>query len=305
MTTSRVVVTTLLALAGLASGCREGGEADDDPGGPADAAPPADAPPDPHPGEIVLMTWNLQTFPKAPSTAARVQQLLRQYGPDLVAVQEIDDVPAFEALDAAMPEYRGLLANDAFGDIRVGFLVREGAVEIDRTETLFASDDYAFPRPPLLVHAKVEGIDFTAVALHLKATGTDDSQARRAEAIGKLDAWAQGELALAGAERELVLLGDWNDKLTDPPADNVFAAMLARPESYTFLTLPLAEQEDQQGGTYIPSESFIDHVMITNDLLADYHDATVQVLRLDDADAQYHPSISDHRPVLVRFRPVP
>ena len=69
--------------------------------------------------------------------------------------------------------------------------------------------------------------------------------------------------------------------------------------------MPLAQQEAQKGGTYIPLESFIDHVMMTNDLLADYHAGTVQVLRLDDADPQYVPSISDHRPVLVHFRPVP
>jgi endonuclease/exonuclease/phosphatase family metal-dependent hydrolase len=294
---SLLVAVSLLALA-----CREESSGDDDDDG-ADAgvdAGPED--PGPHPGEVWVMTWNLQLFPLTASAPGRVRQTLADYPADLVAVQEIDSSAAFVALDEALPQYTGLLANDATGDTRVGLLYRQGQVQIDDVRTLFSNDSTAFPRPPLAVHATSQGIDFTVVVLHLKALGGEENEERRRQAIAKIDAWIVDEVA-AGGDPDVVVLGDWNDELTKPAGDNVFTLLLDRPDDYRFLTLALEIANDDEYGTYIPRPGFLDHILITTDGLTEWGQGVTEILRLDDQDPQYEAAVSDHRPVLTKFRP--
>jgi len=49
-----------------------------------------------------------------------------------------------------------------------------------------------------------------------------------------------------------MLLGDLNDQLTDAPDANVFEPLLAQPDQYRFLTMPLAQAGQQ---SYIPFPS--------------------------------------------------
>jgi len=96
-----------------------------------------------------------------------------------------------------------------------------------------------------------------------------------------------------------MIAGDWNDDLTDPEEDNVFTAFLERPEQYRFLTNTAAEHGDY---SYIPFKKLIDHVMVTTDSLGEYGDGSTEVLRPDQADPSYRYDVSDHRPVVSRFR---
>jgi endonuclease/exonuclease/phosphatase family metal-dependent hydrolase len=291
---------SLLVCALLVAGCREdsGDPVDDVDGGAIDAGGP-DADPGPHPGEVWAMTWNLQLFPKTEESAARVAAVLAELPVDVLAVQEIDDVAAWNALDEALPDYTGVLASDALAETRVGLLYRQAQVRVDDVQTLFTSDDYAFPRPPLVVHASAQGMDFTFVVLHLKALGDEDSEARRRDAIGKLDTWMAQQLA-AGEDADLVVLGDWNDELGKPASDNVFTVLLDQPAKYRFLTAPL---EAADGSTYIPRPGFLDHILITADALGEWGDGATEVLHLDEGDEDYVDRVSDHRPVLTKFRP--
>ena len=298
MSARKYVLGLALALAACA------GQGDDDAAGfdaGADDAARADADPGPHPGEVWVAAWNLQEFPKAESTVARVTEVLPSLEADLLGIEEVGDLAAFAQLDSALADYDGLLADDGDGYTRVGLFYRRGTVEILAQETLFADDPSAFPRPPLHVTVRTQGIELDVLVLHLKALSDPDSQARRAAAIVKLDGWLRGQLA-AAPERQFLLVGDWNDELTDAGSDNVFAPMLARPEAYDFLTLPLAQ--DPEATTYIPIDgSFIDHMLLTRNALDDWGAGVTQVVHLDDSVPGYRSVISDHRPVLTKFRP--
>jgi endonuclease/exonuclease/phosphatase family metal-dependent hydrolase len=293
MSGRKYVLWLALALAACA------GQGDDD--AVAADAGTADADPGPHPGEVWVAAWNLQQFPKAAGTIARVAEVLPSLEADLVGVEEVGDLAAFAQLDDALADYDGLLAADGDGYTRVGLFYRHGTVEILAQETLFPDDPSAFPRPPLHVTVRTQGIALDVVVLHLKALSDADSQARRAAAIVDLDTWLRGQLA-AAPERQFLLVGDWNDELTDAGADNVFAPMLAQPETYDFLTLPLAQDPDAT--TYIPIDgSFIDHMLLTDNALDDWGAGVTTVVHLDESIPDYRSVISDHRPVLTKFRP--
>jgi len=270
-----------------------------------------DAPP-PTTG-IAVLTWNLENFPLSGETSAFVSETVTELNADLVAVQEISDPAAFVAMAAALPAYDAVLNDDPDGFQRVGLLYNSERVSLTDVETLFDGYDdlcgaagcwYPFPRPPLKAQvtattATGATFDFIVVVVHLKAYLDAESEDRRRAACEALDGWIRDQLA-GGAEQDVVVLGDFNDSLTDPPQNNVFQPFLQAPELYTFLTLPLEEAGQH---TYISYDSFIDHVLITTDALAEYGDGVTTVLPLEAAYSGYQSTVSDHRPVLSLFMP--
>lgn len=246
-------------------------------------------------GTIRVMTWNLESYPLTADTEAEVLQVLADERPDLVAVQEIDDEPAFYALDEALPDYASTLASQGDGYIKVGLLYNPSRVEIFDVQTLFTADDYAFPRAMLSARVRELAIpdhDFRLGIVHLKAQLDQDSEDRRRAACVALDTWIGTEQA-AGPEQEFVVVGDFNDELLDPPQWNVFGPLLTSADG-GFVTLPLEQAGD---ATYIPFTSFIDHALVRGSAL--YPESSARVLYLDSFITSYRTRVSDHRPVMV------
>jgi len=242
-----------------------------------------------------LVTWNVESFPLTGGAVAQAAGIIAELAPDLLALQEIRDPQAFDDLLAALPAYDGVLNVDPGGYLRLGLLHRRERVVVSDVETLFPDDWYAFPRPPLKARVTItdaEPVDFLAVVIHLKAQLDAQSEARRRAACEVLDDWVAEQLA-SGPEPDVVLLGDFNDKLTDPPQWNVFTTFLDQPDQYRFLTQGLADAGQY---TYIPFKSMIDHVLVTTDLLDEIGPGTTEVLALEIGDADYG-QLTDHRPV--------
>ena len=166
--------------------------------------------------------------------------------------------------------------------------------------TLFPDDEYRFPRPPLFAHVEVQGdsaIDFDIVVVHLKAQVDADSRERRRLGCEALETWLETRLATS-EEQDVMILGDFNDELLDPPEVNVFGAFLDHPDEYAFLSLPA-----EQAGAFslIPFEAMIDHVLVTTDMLDEVGDGETEVLELDRSVVSYG-ELSDHRPVRTWLR---
>jgi exonuclease III len=295
---SRLAIGCLLLA--FAPACPRNGDGDADTDSDADLD--ADGPPiDREPLKIV--TWNVENFPVSTTTAERVASLVPQIEADVVGMEEIKDVQAFVQLIQSMPGYDGTYANEPGQDTTVGIIVRSARVQMVDQEVLFDNNSYVFPRPPLVV--RLESLtddgrvdfDFIVVVIHLKAQLDAESESRRREACGMLDEWVTEQLAADG-DHDIVLLGDWNDEVTDTGPNNVFQVFLDNPDQYTVLTLPLAQ--DGQF-TYIPYQSFIDQVIVTADALSDYGQGTTEVLELERTVPNYESQVSDHRPVRVTF----
>ena len=135
-------------------------------------------------------------------------------------------------------------------------------------------------------------IDFDVVVVHLKAQVDPDSRERRRLACVALEEWVTQRLAQS-TEQDLMVLGDFNDALLDPPEVNVFTSFLDKPGDYQFLSLDAEQAGDF---SYIPFEAMIDHVMVTTDMVAEVGDGDTEVLTLNKSVVSYS-EISDHRPV--------
>jgi endonuclease/exonuclease/phosphatase family metal-dependent hydrolase len=249
-----------------------------------------------------LLAWNLEQFPHSSSAAEKVAATIGELGVAVVAVSEVDDIAAFDALAASMPGYQATVASDGDGFVRVGLLHDATRVTLSEIETLFDDDSYRFPRPPLKAHVTLTdgGFDFDVVVIHLKAQLDDESQARRKAACEALDEWVRTRLDQL-ADPDIVLAGDFNDEIDDPPEWNVFGAFLGAPEVYSFLTQPVSEAGDF---SYIPFESLIDHVLVTTSVLGPYGSGVTEAVHLERSVPSYVDDVSDHRPVLSRFAAV-
>lgn len=264
------------------------GDADGDDGGGGDEA-------------LRVMTWNVENFPKASGTVEAVAEIATGIEPDVLALQEVAEPSAFEQLLAAMPGYGGLLNDDPGAFTRVGLVYRESHIEVLQSATIFGDNSSAFPRPPLVATLRTrsagEAHDLVVVVVHLKANLDDESEARRRTACEQLEGWISAQVE-RGGETDFVVLGDWNDELTDPPASQVFTAFLDYPEEYSFLTMDLAEAGEH---SYIPFRSFLDHLLVTASALELYGEGRTSVLHLEELVPGYEGTVSDHRPVLAVF----
>lgn len=249
---------------------------------------------------LSTMTWNVEHFPLTDETEDAVVSILDELQPDVVGLQEVEDPAAFERVLARLPEYTGILG--APGPFtRVAVLVRTAAVDVLEPEHLFVDDWYAFPRPVLAVklrpHGALDAATPTFAIVHLKAMGDSGSVSRRRNAVGKLRAWID-EQRDAGAG-QILIVGDWNDELGDPPASNVFADLVEPAAHAAFLT---RDAEEAGGVTLVPYGRMLDHVLATDELVETLQHRFTDVLELDDGwTGDFVETVSDHRPVVSVF----
>jgi endonuclease/exonuclease/phosphatase family metal-dependent hydrolase len=273
------------------------------------------------PHTLEIATWNIRNFPTDASSADRVAILVAAMELDLVAVQEVGDVDAWQAMVDGLNRlspypYDTLLSPDEYFDgsyQKTGFLWRTDMIELIDATSLFPEDGYAFPRPPLQARFEVAHpggwtLDFAAIVVHLKASGGWENEQRRGAAVRRLvehiDALAGYDTTPDPVEPEVVLLGDFNDLLDDPVDQNVFEPLLNDSDHYQALTRPLV---DQEGYTLLPWNSLIDHLFITADLQYEYAGGRTLVVSLDrtvelygfDLGYDYLVDLSDHLPVVA------
>jgi predicted extracellular nuclease len=177
-------------------------------------------------------------------------------------------------------------------------------IQIGEVQSILENDSYAFPRPPLQARFGVTGpggaeMTFAAIVLHLKAEGGEDNEARRRDACEKLKVHVDAMLA-AGPETEIFIVGDFNDRLSDAPDDNVFTVFLDDMQNYEFLSQQL---EDDGDYSFIPWHTLLDHILVTADLQDDYVGGSIQAAPLDlqVTEYDYEDEVSDHRPVVAVF----
>jgi hypothetical protein len=289
--------------------CKEGGVAGDevdasslpDPdGGGTDYPPPrADLVPGIGTADAIdIATWNIENFPRTADTPRVMADLITSLGLDLVAVQEIASVEAFDELVARLPQHEGLLSSHQYGDgnyQKVGFIYRADLMQLDGGALLFDDQGFDFPRPPLQVAVTAGDVTFLAISMHLKAGIGDADRDRRRAAMITLEAHVR-DVVEAGSEDEVIILGDYNERVDTEEGREVFAPFLDAPGDYALRTLEPAESGVV---TYLPfGGRFIDHVITTTGLAGEMSAADPIVPPLHEQLGSYE-IVSDHLPAVA------
>ena len=275
-----------------------------------DAGPGLDGPPPVNPDLVApigtattldIACWNVENFPKSTYTVGLLADLIASLELDLIVVEEVASVEAWNDLMARLPEHEGVLSTHRYTPTdyqKIGVIYRTGLVTLGPPELLFLGDTAAFPRPPFKVHVDAAGLSFDAIGVHLKAGVAQEDADRRADALRRLDTYLRAQVD-GGGEDEVLVLGDYNENLTTDEGRTVLGPFLDAPDRYRFLT----EAAAQAGArSFLPSGKVIDHIVATAGLYDELGATAAQLPRLDQQVPRYDPELSDHLPAVVSIR---
>ncbi len=236
---------------------------------------------------LTVMTWNLRFFPdKGAITQQAVIDILDNLRPDVIAVQEINDISAFVEMVEAMPLYDFEVV-DVTGSLDLGFIYNTCEINSLTTATTILTGQVK-PRPPVKWICDYRGHQIDFLNVHLKCC--DDGVDERSEASLAITDY----LDIQETTQSVILLGDFNDEIDDTALE-VFNL---DQERYMFVDSGIANSPSSEW-SYPGWPSHIDHILI-NQPLYDKID-TVNTLKLEACVAFYDRNISDHRPVIANF----
>lgn len=239
-----------------------------------------------------IVTWNIEQFPKTGNTISLLAEIIPTLNADIIAVQEIGSTTNFTALVAALPGWSGVVSG---GSLKTGYLYKTAEVSVSAA-TYPLSDASAFPRQPMFITAThTNGMEVTLINLHLKCCDDGNSIDRRRSASEQLKAYIDANLS----NKAVVMLGDYNEDITQPEGNNVFENFVSDEANYEFADMTIAECSSAYW-SYPSWPSQLDHMLITNELFGKVKD--IRVLRLNECDGAYYSTISDHRPVLMQLK---
>ena len=241
------------------------------------------------PVTVRVMTWNARQLGADGGTSAAVAEQVAALHPDLVTLQELTSAAMLDDLVARLPGYEGragVLAAGS-GGLLQAVLWKPDVLSVESVENIFTSGTEAagFPRPPLVWKTTVtaRSAQFKVVAVHLKAGARAADEQTRITALSTLEQSIHADAAT-------LLLGDFNEALSDPRSGEAFAPFTG--DRYRVQTLGLA---DAGVVTFLPAHLYFDHVVSTLALDA----GTVTIPPLDTTVGGYLQNVSDHLPVVL------
>jgi len=251
------------------------------------------------PDTLDIVAWNVRNLgAENKQIAAPLADVITSLDLDLIAIEEVASIDAWNELVARLPEHEGVLSSHVYSPTnyqKVGVLYRKSTLEVVDVD-LLRDRSYESPRPPLVVSFRYQdcahaAMTFDVIGLHLKAL--DEGIERRRTAISDLDKHVRAQID-GGGEDEIILLGDFNQEIVSEVGKGVMAPMLADADGmYDVRTLAASTSTPP---SYIGRET-IDHLVTTRGLAAEAGAASASILGLDSQIAGYRTSISDHRPV--------
>ena len=255
-----------------------------------------------------VITWNLRNFPEG-TDLTTLKEMISALNAEVIAFQEIMDYNAFMDLAEDIPYYTACVysATDTY---RLAYLYDTRSVTVNNQYTIFENDSNPFPRPPYILDITWNNSNYFIINNHFKAYGDNyidesdswDEEMRRRLACQKLDNYISTSLS----DKKVIVLGDMNDQIAEPEDYNVFLSFLNKPEEYYFADMPIALSPTYSNVSYPSSLSHIDHILITNELFADFENAgsycrTILAENWMLSWNTYSSTISDHRPVGIRI----
>ena len=245
-------------------------------------------------GSLDIVTWNIEHFPKESNTPSLVAEMIQSMNADVVAVQEIESLTAFNQVVTTLGDgWSGKLYLN--GSLGQGFIFKNSEITSATDLTLlFTGDTSPFPRPLVVTTiTHTSGKEVTLINVHLKCC--DDGEERRKEASTKLKTYVDANLS----DKPVVVLGDYNDDITSSSSTNVFQNFISDSDHYRFADITVAAGSSS-GWSYPSWPSHLDHMLVTNELFSSIDNVTT--LKLNNCESSYYNNVSDHRPVMLQLK---
>jgi endonuclease/exonuclease/phosphatase family metal-dependent hydrolase len=256
-----------------------------------------------------VVSWNIEWFPKnGQVTADSVKTILQSLAADVYALQEIDDTTLLKQVVSTIPGYACHFKFSHYGGL--AYVYNTNTVQVNKKYEIYTSQPYwnAFPRSPQVLELTFNNEEYVIIDNHLKCCGdgvldlndTSDEENRRLRAVNLLKTYIDSIFS----NDKVIVVGDWNDILTDPTPNNVFNSFL-NDSDYLFVDFPIA-LGSSANFSFPTWPSHLDHILITDELFADFSkpNSELSCIRIDDYMSSwnaYDYNISDHRPVGLKL----
>lgn len=256
-----------------------------------------------------IVTWNIEwfgsTFNGPPDPIAQMNNVIHvieTIDADLYALQEIANAERFYALVDSLDSYRGFLA--PYGQTqKTAYLFRPSVIDSISSGLLEegqSSFDWAGRLPlSFSFDATVAGETrrIHTYNIHAKAFGDEPSYQRRRDAAHSIQQYFND----FRSSDNVIFLGDFNDQLnfsTYNEEESPYSIFLDD-EQYFAVTKTL---EDEGFSSYISAQfrSFIDHIIVKNNLIEYHIDGSQRVADIDYI-SNFENTTSDHAPVWSRY----
>ncbi len=258
-----------------------------------------------------VMTWNIEWFPKnGEITVDYVTQIIEALDIDLLAIQEVDNIAAFEQMIDSLNGYEGYLESSWFAGL--AYIYKSDVIQINDIYEIYTTYPYwsPFPRSPMVMDLNFMNERIIVINNHFKCCGDgilnindpNDEESRRLYASNLLKEYIDNNFP----NENTIVLGDLNDILSDDPENNVFQMFLNDNENYLFTDIEIALGNESEW-SYPTWPSHLDHILITSELFDEFENgnSVVQTIKLEEYIIggwwEYEQNISDHRPVATKF----
>ena len=260
-----------------------------------------------------IITWNIENFPKNAETVETIKPIIIDLNPDIIALQEIESQSQFELLINELGDswigYRS--ENSDYGE--PSFIINTKEIAIISSPIQILNDYSGYPdnyftyRQPYLLEFLYKEIPYVIINVHYKCCGDgfinyydeDDEEFRRYQSSFFLEEYIDENFE----HSNVIILGDFNDELTDEESDNVFLPFLDNSLKYQFVDYYIELDHDISYFSYPTWPSHLDHILISNELFNDI--LSCKTIRIEDQMRNgwddYENFISDHRPVGIRL----
>ena len=243
-----------------------------------------------------IMTWNIKQFPLSNNTVEDVSEIISDILPDIILFQEINDLNQFNYLSSILPAYEFINSGDDLYGLGMAF--RKDCIDLINYSTLFSANGYEFAwryplKANLIWNCGNSYLSFEIINVHFKCC--NDGFQRRLDASEILVNYLDNQIN-SGLQNNIIVGGDFNDEITDSNNQNSLLPLVNSNNIY-FVTTPLVN--DDYYNSFPSYPSFLDHILVSNDLFDSNENSYVNTIRIDDYTGwnYFQNNISDHRPV--------
>ncbi len=279
---------------------------------------------------LEVVNWNLEFFGDTPSDLpeemSKTLTIMNAIDADIYALVEIVNIDSLASLVGQMDGdysfvvsgYGSLAPSPTSNEYpeaqKLAFVYRNELVRSVSAQPLLVNSIYAYGswssgRFPFLISAEVKGHDgiwqwFRFVVIHAKAGSDFQSCARRLSGARELKDSLDVHL---GADK-VIILGDFNDDfdttICSSYSKSTFSGFVEDSLDANSWFSPTLSLSRQGVSTIYGYNSFIDHVLISNELKPYYAEASARVLEAEVNTwvTQYRQDVSDHYPVITKYR---
>ena len=160
-----------------------------------------------------VISWNLEWFPKnGQTTLDSLALIINTIKPEVIALQEINDVSAFNTLLTMLPLYEGNYSS--FSNLKLAYIYKK-SLTINNIFTISSNATYNFAgRPPYCLELVYDNQTFFLVNNHLKCCGdgalqlsdSSDEECRRLNAMTIIKELIQKALAKLSQNRTTIII---------------------------------------------------------------------------------------------------